>query len=155
MNADTFLWQFSPELILLVGGCVALIAGAGKAAAHNATVSGLACATVILALLISIGHGQPAGESAVLGMWVTSLTYYVRTIALSVGLLIVLVNWHQPVAPERGEYMALIIFSLLGVLLTASANDLIVLFSLSAIACRLVNRGARRMTGRPADQSAR
>ncbi|MBU0719123.1 MAG: NADH-quinone oxidoreductase subunit N [Planctomycetes bacterium] len=128
MNADTFLWQFSPELILLVGACVTLIAGAGKAALRSTSASGLACATVILALLVSIWHGQPSGESAVLGMWVTPLTFYVRCIALGVGLLIVLVNWHQPEASERGEYMALILFSLLGVLLTASANDLVVLF---------------------------
>jgi NADH-quinone oxidoreductase subunit N len=51
-----------------------------------------------------------------------------KWITLSIGLLIVLVNWHQPVEPERGEYMSMVLFSLLGILLTAAANDLIVLF---------------------------
>jgi NADH-quinone oxidoreductase subunit N len=45
-----------------------------------------------------------------------------------IGALILLVNWHLPAANERGEFFGMMLFSLLGVTLTASANDLVLLF---------------------------
>ena len=57
------------------------------------------------------------------------LAHALRPLALSgVGVVLVLVSWHQPVDEEYGEYMSMVLLSLLGVLLTASANDLLVLF---------------------------
>ena len=117
-----------PELILLAGACVVLIVGvtASSSARHAAPTATLA--TLLAALAATLWLGTPTDGAMIPGLWLTSLTFFVRTITLVIGALIVLVNWHQPAAEERGEYMALILFSLLGVLLTASANDLIVLF---------------------------
>ena len=128
MNVELHLDQMLPELIMLIGACLTLVAGVTRAALRGAWVSGMAFIVVLVALVATIQQGEPTGDSASLGLWLTPLTFYIRCIALGVGLLIVLVNWHQPEARERGEYMALILFSLLGVLLTASANDLVVLF---------------------------
>ncbi len=128
MNAEFQLRQLSPEFILLIGACATLGLGAAKASLIRCWASGLACGVLLLALVVTVWQGEPAGTGAALGLWVTPLTFYTRCIALSVGLLIVLVNWRQPAAQERGEYMSMILFSLLGVLLTASANDLLVLF---------------------------
>ncbi|MCH8150165.1 MAG: hypothetical protein IH987_19670, partial [Planctomycetes bacterium] len=128
MSADIQLIRFAPELILLVGACLVLAAGATKLSLRSTWVSGLALLVLGLALWETHRQGNPTEGYAAFGLSITSLAYYTRLITLSTGLLIVLVNWRQPVAPERGEYMALILFSLLGVLLTAMANDLIVLF---------------------------
>ncbi len=128
MNVEAYLVPLAPELILLIGACLALIVGVIKTPRQMQWVSPLALVVVLAALLATWRLGVPDGSQGPPGLWLTSLTFYTRCIALGVGLLIVLVNWHQPVAEERGEYMAMILFSLLGVLLTASANDLLVLF---------------------------
>ena len=128
MNVEVHLNQMVPELIMLLGACLTLVAGVTKAALRGAWVSGMAFMIVLVALVAAIQQGRPTGDYAALGLWLTPLTFYTRCIALGIGLMIILVNWHQPEARERGEYMALILFSLLGVLLTASANDLVVLF---------------------------
>ena len=128
MNVEVHLSHLWPELILLIGACVTLIVGVTKASRQRTWVSGLGFVVVLLALIITVWQGEPTGRYAALGLWLTPLTFYTRCIALGIGLMIVLANWHQPAAPERGEYVAMILFSLLGVLLTASANDLVVLF---------------------------
>ncbi len=128
MSADIQLIRLAPELILLIGACLVLVAGATKLSLRGTWVSGLALLVLALALWETYRQGNPADGYAAFGLSVTPLAYYTRLIALSTGLLIALVNWRQPAALERGEYMALILFSLLGVLLTALANDLIVLF---------------------------
>ena len=126
MTPETALVAILPELILLIGACAVLLVGVMPRMGTRA--SALAFLTVVGALIATLLVQVPDAAAAPFGLWVTSLTFYVRCIALSVGALIVLVNWHQPAPSERGEYMSLILFSLLGVLLTASANDLIVLF---------------------------
>jgi len=122
------LFELAPELLLLIGACVTLIVGVSGKSQRVQLAPPFAFAFVILALWMTWRAGSPEGVGSIPGLWLTSLTFYTRLIALAVGLLIVLVNWHQPVAEESGEYMAMILFSLLGILLTASANDLIVLF---------------------------
>lgn len=116
-----------PELTLLVGAFVVLFAGLSRGSVGRGLVSPITLIVVVVALAASFGLRSVEGAGAP-GLWVSALTTYVRCIALGVGGLLVLANWHQPVSAERGEYMAMVLFSLLGVLLTASANDLVVLF---------------------------
>ena len=128
MNLDVFI-QLGPELILMIGAFVALVVGVMRVSERAQWVSPVALVTVLIAFLASLGFESPDKAAAVVpGLWITPLTFYARWITLGVGAIIILVNWHQPEAKERGEYMSLILLSLLGVLLTASANDLIVLF---------------------------
>ncbi len=128
MTPENALVAILPELILLIGACAVLIVGLVPRPWAGWWTSALTLLVVAAGLIATLVVGVPDQAAAPLGLWVSSLTFYVRCIALGVGALIVLVNWHQPVDSERGEYMSLILFSLLGVLLTASANDLIVLF---------------------------
>lgn len=128
MNVEAYWGALLPEFILLVGACATLVVGAMRASERRQWVSPVTMLVVLLALWATLRNGVPDGAAAPFGLWLTSLTYYARLIALGLGLLIILVNWYQPVASERGEYMAMILFSLLGVLVTASANDWVVLF---------------------------
>jgi len=127
MSVGDYVVRLAPELILLVGACAALIVGLAQVSQRKQWVSPFALIVILVALVVSLILGKPDGAEGPPGLWLTSLTFFTRWIALGIGALIVLVNW-QPVPEERGEYMAMILFSLLGVLLTASANDLIVLF---------------------------
>lgn len=125
MTLEGDFTTMGPELILLVGACVVLMVGLTRVSNCVAAVTLL---TIGIALYDTIHLGEPSEGAMPIGLWVTPLTYYVRCVSLSLGLLFILVNWRQPVAQERGEYMAMILLSLLGVLITSSANDLVVLF---------------------------
>ena len=114
MNLGDYLVPLAPELILLIGACITLIAGvAGSSQRRGQWVSPLTLLIVLAALAGTLAQGVPDNVTAIPGLWLTSLTFYTRCITLGIGALIVLVNWHQPVAQERGEYMAMILFSLL------------------------------------------
>ncbi len=127
MNLADVIAALGPEIILLIGGCVVLMLGMGGRSPGKG-VSSFTLITLVIALYASL-QSQPSGSAEIVpGLCLTALTSYVRWITLGIGTLLVLVNWNQPVASERGEYMAMVLFSLLGVLLTASANDLVVLF---------------------------
>ncbi len=126
MTLSSVLTALAPEWILLVGACVVLVLGVVGRSPGRFSVP-FAFLTVAIALIASLRLVAPGGE-ILPGLWLNSLTYFARVITLGVGSLVLLVNWRQPADGERGEYTALILFSLLGVLLTASANDWIVLF---------------------------
>ena len=126
MTLTSVIVNLAPEWVLAVGACVVLIVGMmGRPAGRFAALFSFLC--VGAALAWSLQPDLPSGEVAP-GLWLTPLTYYARILALGMGLLVILVNWHQPDPRERGEYFSMILFSLLGVLLTASANDWVVLF---------------------------
>ena len=133
MDFNTCVMHMLPEFVLLVGACAVLLSGSGvmrsDGAAGTAGVSGaLALLTVAGALIASVWLGSPDTNSHPPGLLLTPLLYYVRLGGLSVGFLILLCNLHLPVAQERGEFFAMILLSMLGLLLTAAANDLLVLF---------------------------
>ncbi|MFQ5590839.1 MAG: NADH-quinone oxidoreductase subunit N [Phycisphaerae bacterium] len=128
MSGESLFITLAPESILLVGACAVLVVGLTDLSRRAPWASAIALLTVLAALIVSICLGAPTGDAAALGLWLTPLTFYTRCVTLGIGSLIVLVNWHQPAPTERGEYLAMILLSLLGLLLTASANDLVVLF---------------------------
>jgi NADH-quinone oxidoreductase subunit N len=127
MNSSAFFTQLAPEWILLIGAGVVLFSGVVRGG-FRGLPAWLTMITVVASLAAAWLLGAPDGTFGAVGLWLTPVTYYVRLIALGVGLAAVLVNWRQPADTERGEYFSMILFSLLGVLLTASANDGIVLF---------------------------
>ncbi|MFQ5462021.1 MAG: hypothetical protein ACE5E5_05265, partial [Phycisphaerae bacterium] len=114
--ADLFI--VAPELLLLLGACVVLIAGVG---AGRSMVSPIALVAVLAALGLTLTMQGSDGATVIPGLWITSITFYARVITLIFGALVILVNWIQAESAERGEFMAMILLSLLGVLLTASA----------------------------------
>ena len=128
MNASEYLVLLAPELIMLVGACVTLFAGVLKVGEGRSATPLLSLVTLVAALGATMALGRPGGDFAGLGLWLTPMVYFARLITLLVGVVILLVNWHQPADRERGEYFSMILFSLLGLMLTAAANDVVVLF---------------------------
>lgn len=117
-----------PEWILLLAGCAVLLMGASPQSRFRGHIWPASAAAIAAALLASLLLGRADEPFLVPGLMLGALTFYVRVIALGVGLLLALVNWYQPEPEERGEYVAMILFSLLGLVLVPSANDLVVLF---------------------------
>lgn len=125
MGIEAYIKALAPELILLAGACMVLLLGATR----SARMTSAATFVVVAGALFAAAWGtQAVAPEVIPGLWINEFSSFARIAALGVGLLLVLVNWHQPLPAERGEYMAMILLSLLGVVLTAAANDWILLF---------------------------
>jgi NADH-quinone oxidoreductase subunit N len=122
-----------PELILLVGGCAVLLLGVATTADRRRLapwVTLLALVTAVVVVLFDVlitgraSHPPAAGS----GLFYGSLATFVRIAALELGVLLVLVNWSAGREEERGEFLALLLFALTGLLLVAPADNLWLLF---------------------------
>ncbi len=125
-----YLGLLAPEILLLIGAACALLIGvSGRRRLEPAApwIAVAATAAALLAVWVVTASDLPSGDRLP-GIHAGALAGYVRLIAASAGLLILLINMHLPDAGERGEHFAMILFSLAGVMLTAGADDLITLF---------------------------
>jgi NADH-quinone oxidoreductase subunit N len=127
MNGHLFT-LLAPELIVTAGAVIVLLVGLSASERGRGATRFIALASVFAAFLVTWynGPGDPPVELA--GMRFAPLAWYIRLIALSVGALVLLVNWHLAVPAERGDLFAMILFSLAGLLLTSLADDLVLLF---------------------------
>lgn len=118
------LW---PEIILVAGGSLILLLGLSRSLSRG--IVGVALAVVMLALLTGWRSADAGSDPFVVASLNNGpLVGYARLVTLAIGLLILLLNRHVPEEAERGEFFALILFSLCGVTLVAIANNLILLF---------------------------
>jgi NADH-quinone oxidoreductase subunit N len=125
MTWSLWLEALAPEWALAVGACLVLLLGVTPA---RDLVRPLSLLSILIGLAFTIFQGTATADVSLPGLELSPLTQFVRLIGLSIGALIMLVNWYQADAGERGEYYSMILFSLLGLLLTPSSNDLIMLF---------------------------
>ena len=102
-----------PEIILCAGALVILFLGLSPQLGRN---------TALMAGMFLVG--------AIAATWriASGAADWEGHINALIGLLVILTARHLPVAEERGEFFALILFSFAGVSLTAVANDLVMLF---------------------------
>ncbi len=126
-NSTTFLIVgLAPELILIAVACTVLMIGMFDVSRRTACVPALALGGLVVALAVAV-MSPPVGAAERFHVRVDELARTVRIITLAVGVLIVLVNVHLPGRDERGEFHAMVLFSLAGVMLVGVADDLLVL----------------------------
>ncbi len=116
-----------PEIVLVLGATLVLLAGLSRElGARSALISLITIAVALWSAgrLVDV----PVDPSVAASLHPGPLVWYARLMTLAIGALIVLVNRHVPEQSERGEFFALILFSLAGVSTVAIANDLIMLF---------------------------
>jgi NADH-quinone oxidoreductase subunit N len=116
-----------PELILILGASLILLVGLAGQRSNSNTASHLSLATLLIALWATWSPIESA-QSGTTSLNIDSLVWYARTATLTIGIIILLVTRHVPEPTERGEFHALILFSLAGIQLVSIANDLIFLF---------------------------
>jgi len=116
-----------PELLLIAAASFMLLAGVSGSGRANRALPAFAFIVVLGALGLAFLQRDGAIQTPA-SLMVDSLSWYVRLITLSIGLAILLVNFHVPAEHERGEFFALLLFSLAGVLMVSVADDLILLF---------------------------
>ena len=126
-NSTTFLIVgLAPELILIAVACAVPMIGMFDVSRRTACVPALALGGLAVALVVAV-MSSPVGAAERFHIRVDALAQAVRIITLVVGVLIVLVNVHLPGRDERGEFYAMVLFSLAGVMLVGVADDLLVL----------------------------
>ncbi len=122
------LSALAPEIVLIVGACIVLIVGLVTARRGGAALLDMLAMLTLAAAFLVLYWTADAKPGMAWSLTQDALVWYARQISLLVGVLILLANRHVPLDMERGEFLSLILFSIAGISLTASANNLIFLF---------------------------
>jgi len=125
------LMRLSPDLLLTVGGTLMMVVepltGAGRKARMAVIAALLMAGAIVLSLLAYIDPGSSFSGMLV----VDGFSTFFRVLFYGCGLLTVLASidyFKRERGEESGEYYALMVFSLAGQSLMASANELVLLF---------------------------
>lgn len=118
-----------PEILLCVGAIGALFLGLSKEFRGRAAAWSILFFAGAMYATFQLATSASGDETfAVASLHSGPLVHYVRMIAYAIGILVVLACQHVPEDEERGEFFSLIMFSFVGIALTAIANDLVLLF---------------------------
>ncbi len=128
MTGVSYFQQLSPEICLVAGACVVWLVGVSKSAVTRSMMAPFALLVLIGSMVCTARYGQVVGDEQAAGLLFGELSYYVRWSTLIIGVLLLLVNWRVPADREQGEFFGMMLCSLAGLMLTGSANDLVILF---------------------------
>lgn len=119
--------ELLPEIILLCAACGVLLTGIAPGDRMRRLSAPLSL--VAIGVAMTARHLlEPSGARIGGGLTAGSLAEYVRSAALIFGVLAVVTHWSQPHRDERGEFFAMLLFSLAGLMLTGLSSDLLMLF---------------------------
>src|SRR5918994_1863183 len=125
-------WEaLSPFISLVVGACVVLLVGLARGAFIRRQVVPV-LTLVTLAVTAGLGVWQWDIQESIIAdaMVVDNLTLALMMIFLAGGIAATFLSWRSIASAEagEGEYYALMLMSILGMLVLVAANDLVVLF---------------------------
>lgn len=121
----TYLQGLAPEIVVALFGIACL--GAGLFGRDGVAELAKPIAFVgLLAGLVVTYYQRSMGSMG--EMVLDPFVWYVRLVLCAVGAIIVLSAWTLPSPGRRPEMFSLMLFSIVGAMLVASANDLILLF---------------------------
>jgi NADH-quinone oxidoreductase subunit N len=119
-----------PTILVVVWACVLLMVIVFTSKPHPALVPGLTAAGLLVAGVLEVfSFGQQA--TAFGGMLsVDGFSHFINLLLIGGGLLTIAVSYDylQRMKLDRGEYYALMLFSISGMMLMGAAADLIVVF---------------------------
>ena len=132
MNYSALFMQLLPEAVLvltalvLLGAAVAVEAQSGKPISNRAAIVIAACGVVLAALaMCHVPVDVDSGKSLIV---IDPLARIFKAVVLGLGLLAVLLPPARREIPQPGEFYALMLFALTGLLLTTGTNHLLFLF---------------------------
>jgi NADH-quinone oxidoreductase subunit N len=136
---NSYFHLLLPEIILTSVACLLMLMGCSNKISVRRTVPVLALLSLVavFAVLCRQASIHATGDAAgTLRLFHFSL--YIKLLSTGVGALLLLLAWPSNsqatgnsamnVGQETGEFFALMLFSIVGIFLVASANDLILLF---------------------------
>jgi NADH-quinone oxidoreductase subunit N len=125
-------WEaLSPALALTVGACVVLLAGLARSGFVRAqVVPVLTLLTLAVTAGLCVWQWDIREAIVANALVVDNLTLVLTLLFVAGGIACVLLSWRSLAAVEagEGEYYALLLMSILGMLVLVAANDLVVLF---------------------------
>lgn len=123
MAADTAI-ALAPEILLVVVSSAIYVASTFR---PRAPWNGIAWGALVVAAAVLVGLGpvHPAGFDPLAG---DGVACFGRWLALGAALALVLVAWPAEVPEGRPEYLGSLLVLTAGVMLAASANDLVLVF---------------------------
>ena len=130
----------APELILIAFACALFLLGISSKAAARRAAPVLALVALAAAFVVELLRDPSFATAAdsFHAFRITPFTHYVRLLATSISVIFVLMSWPSDrgatgnsalnFGTEAGEFFALMLLSVSGVLLVAGADDMILLF---------------------------
>jgi NADH-quinone oxidoreductase subunit N len=140
LNLPPLMRDLLPELILVAAACLLFLMGATSSKSLRQASPWVAMAGLLLGTIAVFGQARPPMITDDLNptLAVTDLSLFVKLLSLLVGGLLVLLHWPTDaegsgngalqLGNDSPEYFGLMLLSLTGILLVASANDIILLF---------------------------
>ena len=134
MNADLDLRPIVPALIVAISGLAALLSQAFTPRGRRAPAAGLSLVGLLAALVAValIASSPERGRGASLGgtLAADDFALFGQTLVLLVGVLSVLLSpsYLRSCGLDRGEYYALVLFSIVGMMGLVATRELIALF---------------------------
>src|SRR3954462_4863120 len=138
---STLLSILLPEIILVVVACALLLLGVSSKAAARRLAPGLALgalAAVVARQMYARGDEPSVRSDRWNTVVATGFSHYIKMLTAAVGGLLVLLAWPTNAdatgsrslqfGGDAGEFFALMLLSLTGVMLVSVANDLVLLF---------------------------
>lgn len=121
-----YLQALAPELVVAIFGVLCLAAGVLR----GSRAEGAAKPLALIGLLVggAVALWQPPVAEQIREMHVSTFSVYVRAVLCGVGAIVVLSAWALPAVGRIAEMFALLMFSIVGAMLVASADDLVLLF---------------------------
>ncbi|OAI47449.1 hypothetical protein AYO44_09455 [Planctomycetaceae bacterium SCGC AG-212-F19] len=118
-----------PEVVLILAACAFFVGGAfqaGRSLWGRMALLVLACAGLVLSLYPLPVVGTPPDVAEPLTL--DRLACLIKALALVGGFVVVLFGWDEVPDRHAAEYYGCLLIIIAGLCLTASANDLVVLF---------------------------
>ncbi len=131
-----------PEILLCAVACVLFLLGVSKKVLSRRLAGEIALLTLVVVFLIQLFKTGTATTQPIIDTWGTVRIFhfsnYIKLLSAGVGALLVLLNMPtnaqatggsaSDFADDTGEFFGLLLLSLAGLFIVASANDLILLF---------------------------
>src|SRR3954451_19849355 len=132
MKGPAINWEaLSPAIALVTGGCIVLLAGLARSRfTRRSVVPALAIVALGVTAGLAIWQWDTNEKIIARALAVDNLTLTLTLVFCAGGIAAVLMSWRSVAAIEagEGEYYALLLTSILGMVVLVAANDMVVLF---------------------------
>lgn len=129
--ADMNMWLTAPAVVMALGACLLLMVDVLFIPRERKIVTAwLSLGVVVVSFVVNMITFNESG-TAFMGAFVAdSFTSIANLIVLATGFISILlsIDYVKRAGIERGEFYALILFSLAGMMFMSSANDLVTIF---------------------------
>src|SRR5664279_574677 len=130
MPSAAELFRFSPELLLTAAGTLLMIFEAITSPKQKRALPVFAFVSLLAALVLAAAGASDPGPAFSNMLQVDGFATFFRVLVLAIGAVSILIstNYLKEAEHEGGEYYSLVLFSIVGQCLMATANELIMIF---------------------------